>query len=523
LVVVNVVVRCLSENTNSGIFVSESLSSGQPIPVRRSTVVAFLGSALRGPVGIPVSVGSVDEYLKRFGVPGGCDSPLIDAVRQFFMNGGVTAIIVRVCSSARRHHIDLPGPLGVLTLEAINPGAHELLRASIDYDGIPSKDKTRFNLVIHRLAARDRPIVVQQEVYRGLSVDMADTDFIGYALLGSELVGVKGKIPEQRPDVTFRSGIEVNSAYIYVDPDWPETDCLTDYDLIGCDTEGTGLFALNQVPSVDLVNLLPDASDLGPVALFTAERYCRERNAILLVDPPTHWQGADDAIRHSRESGFASPNIAMYFPRPTVSGKPSASALGAISGALAARDAHDGAWGPGEKAPLEMRGLPKLSVDLDIEEQYALKQVGINALRRTGPSRFELTGLVTLNRGSGCVTEWDDLCLRRTVLIIIDSIIRGTRWAAFQDNDSGTCGELCRQVKRYLCELYTNGALSGENTENAGYCICDKQTIDGETGVSFVIGFMPLEYGMQSIRFHQRPDECQVQMLHIKHSIALAS
>jgi len=516
------VVRCLSENVNSGIFVSESLSSGQPIPVRRSTVVAFLGSVPRGPVGIPVSVGSVDECLKRFGVPG-CDSPLINAIRQFFMNGGVTAIVIRVCSSARRHHIDLPGPLGVLTLEAINPGARELLRASIDYDGIPAKDKTRFNLVIHRLASRDRPIVLQQEVYRDLSVDLADTNFIGYALTGSELVCVNGEIPEQRPDVTFRSGIEINSAYIYVDPDWPETDCLNDYDLIGCNVEGTGLFALNQVPSIDLVNLLPDESDLGPVALFTAERYCRERNAILLVDPPTHWQSVDDAIRYSRESSFASPNIAMYFPRPNISGKSSASVLGAISGALVARDAHDGMWGLGEKAPLEMRGHPKLSVDIDIEEQHALKRVGINALHRTGSSHFELTGLVTLNRGSGCVTEWDDLCLRRTVLMIIDSIMRGTRWAAFQDSDSGTCGELCRQVKHYLYELYTNGALSGENAEDAGYCICDKQVIDGETGVSFVIGFMPLEYGMQSIRFHQRLDKCQVQMLHIEHSIALVS
>ncbi len=170
-----------------------------------------------------------------------------------------------------------------------------------------------------------------------------------------------------------------------------------------------------------------------------------------------------------------------------------------------------------------MRGHPELSVDLDIEEQYALKRVGINALRRTGPSHFELTGLVTLNRGSGCVTEWDDLCLRRTVLIIIDSIMRGTRWAAFQDNDSDTSDELCRQVKHYLHELFINGALSGENTEDAGYFICDKQTVDNETGISFVIGFMPLEYGMQSIRFHQHPAECQIQMLHIKHSIALAS
>jgi len=525
-------VRCLSENANSGIFVSESLSSGQLIPVRRDTVVAFLGSAPRGPVGIPVTMGGVDEYLKRFGVPG-CGSPLLDMIRQFFANGGENVIVVRVCSSTRRHRIIFPGPSGMLTLEAINPGPHELLRASIDYDGISPSDLSRFNLVVHRLASRDQPIIEQQEVYRGLSVDIADMNYVEHALLGSELVCVKDKIPEQRPDITFRSGIEVGASYIYSDPDWPETGQLTDYDLIGCNTEGTGLFALEQVPSVDLVSLIPDNQEIGPVALFTAERYCRARNAILLVDPPVHWHSVSDATRSARESGFASPNVATYFPRPVIPGEPLASALGAFAGALAARDARDGFWSSAENTPLAMRGRFRLPFDINIEEQYALKRAGINTLRLTGSSRLELTGLVTLNRGSGCITEWDQLHLRRTALIIIDSIARSTRWAAFQENDAGTWAELCDQVRRYLHDLFVAGALSGKNAADAGYVICDRQTsgshhrdkdmVGGDSGVSFNIGFMPLGYGMQSFRFHQRPAECQIQTLHIEHPVALAS
>lgn len=525
-------VRCLSENANSGIFVSESLSSGQRIPARRETVFAFLGPAPRGPVGIPVTIGGVDEYLNRFGVHG-CDSPLFDAICQFFKNGGENAIVVRICSSVRRHRIVLPGPSGVLMLEAINPGPHEWLRASIDYDGIPSTDRNRFNLVVHRLASRERPFVEQQEVYRGLSVDAADTDFIGYALLGSELVAIKEEIPEQRPDVTFSRGIEVGASYIYVDPEWPETGCLTDYDLVGCNTEGTGLFALDQVPSIDLVSLVPDAPDLGPVALFAAERYCRKRNAILLVDPPSYWQSVDDAIRSARESGFSSPNVATYFPRPVSHGQPPASALGALAGALACGDARDGVWGLREDATLNMRIRARLPFDLDIEEQYALKRIGINALRLAGPSRFELSGLVTLNRGSGCATQWDALGLRRTTLFIIDNIARGTRWAAFQANDAGTWAELREQLQCYLQDLFAAGALFGANPVDAGYVICDRQTNSGqdrnghatekESGVSFVIGFMPLGSGMQNFRFHQRPVECRIQTLHIEHPVALAS
>lgn len=522
--------RCLSENANSGIFVSESLSSGQPIPARRDTVVAFLGRAPRGPVGMPVKVGGVDEYLKRFGVIG-CESPLLDAILQFFANGGEDAIVVRVCSSFRRHRMVLPGSSGPLTLEAINPGPHELLRASVDYDGIASTDRNRFNLVVHRLASRERPIVEQQEVYRSLSIDPVDTDYIGHALLDSELIAAV-EVPIERPDVTFRSGVEVGTSYIYVDPEWADAECLNDYDLIGCNTEGTGLFALDQIPSVDLIGLMPDEPDLGPVALFTAERYCRSRNALLLIDPPTHWQSVDDAIRSARESGFSSPNAATYFPRPMCRGTPSASALGAFAGALASGDARGGVWNLSTKSVLEMRGRVRLPFEADIEEQYALKRAGINVLRVAGLLRCELTGLVTLNRGAGCITEWDDLCLRRTTLFIIDGIARGTRWAAFQDDDSATRAALCDQVGRYLHDLFAADALSGADAADAFYVICDRQTSGArhgaagrsldDSGISFVIGFDPLGHGMQTFRFHQHPSECEIQALHVEHQVALA-
>ncbi len=518
----------MSETANSGIFVSESLSSGQPISVRRDTIVVFIGAAPRGPVGIPVAIGSVDEYLKRFGAPGH-DGALFDVLRQFFASGAQQAIVVRVCSSARRHRILLPGPAGVLTLQAVNPGPYEWLRASVDYDGLAPSGSHRFNLVVHRLAAPDRPIVERQEIYRGLSVDPADAEFVGHALLGSELVAVAGTIPEQRPEITFRSGIEVGAAYIYVDPAWPDVDGLTDYDLIGCNTEGTGLFALDQLPSIDIVCLVPDLPDLGPVALFTAERYCRRRNAMLLVDPPAHWRHVDDVIRASRESGFASPNVMTYFPRPHgVDGKVN-SAAGFVAGALAVHDARDGVRDLPDEPTLAIRGRIRPATDLDHNAQLMLKRAGINALCSVGPGRMELTGLVTMNRGGGCEIEWDDLRLRRVVLFVIESIARGTRWAAFQHNDGETRAELRGQVSRFLCDLFDAGALAGATATDAGYVICDAPAggpvapgADEEPGLSFVVGFTPRGHAMQSFRFDQQRIECRIALLHIEPDIALA-
>ena len=67
---------------------------------------------------------------------------------------------------------------------------------------------------------------------------------------------------------------------------------------------------------VDLICLLSGApdTDIGPVGLFAAERYCARRNAILLLDPPSHWSQVEDVARSQRNSPFASPNVMTYFP-----------------------------------------------------------------------------------------------------------------------------------------------------------------------------------------------------------------
>ncbi len=417
----------------------------------------------------------------------------------------------------------LPGLSGVLTLEAINPGPHEILRASIDYDGISSSDFARFNLVLHRLASHNQPIVEQQEVYRGVSVDVADADYIGHALAESALVRIDGRIPDQRPSVTFRLGIEVESSYVYVDSAWSDASCLSDYDLIGSNTESTGLFALDQVSSIDLVVIVPDAQDLGPVALFTAERYCRRRHAMLLIDPPTHWREIDDVIRAARESGFASPNVTTYFPRPV--DQVPAGVLGAIAGALSAGDACEGIWGLPSGAPLQMRGQVHLPFALCPGEQAALRRAGVSSLRSIDRTHFELTGRVTLNSGSACSTVWNELRHRRTALFIIDSIERGTRWAAFQKRDPETWVEVRDQVQGFLHDLFFAGALSGTNATSAGYIVQEQLESEAERkpGISFVIGFALPGQVLQRFRFRQCPVECEVQQLRVECPVALAS
>lgn len=523
----------LTASANSGIFVQEGLARGQRLPSQRETAVAFIGSAPRGPVGIPVFIRSLEEYLRRFGAAGHRGRTQ-DLLAQFFDNGGVSAIVVRACSSERRHRIALPAGDGLFVLNAVNPGSHECLRACVDYEGIPAGDEGRFNLVVHRLASRERPIVERQEIYRALSMDPSDPDFVTYALIDSELVYIEGPLPLVRPDSTRCSGVDVGASYQYADDDWHELGPLTDYDLVGCNREGTGLFALERVSVVDMVCLVPDTDEIGPIALFAAERYCRNRQAVLCVDPPSGWRSVADVAADRLASVFSSPNVATYFPRPTA--RPGTglnrtpSALGALVGRLASLGLS--ANSPAVDA-LDLRCRARLSCSLDERDLGVLRRLGVNGLRERPGGTLVAAGLVTMDRRRGLHGEWSDLRLRRLVLFIVGAIARGTRWAAFADNDEQAWPDVRRQVEDFLTELRDTGALPGYGPP--WYIVREREKVPaardacgsaaaGGLGVSgFIVGLALRGDRISAFQFAHDRLECRVRPVGWQPGIRLAS
>ena len=77
----------LTDTSNSGIYVVEGPSRGQPILVDGDSVTAFVSPAPRGPVDRAVSVSSPEEFQKIFGVPD-YHCRLEFAVRQFLPTAG---------------------------------------------------------------------------------------------------------------------------------------------------------------------------------------------------------------------------------------------------------------------------------------------------------------------------------------------------------------------------------------------------------------------------------------------------
>jgi hypothetical protein len=504
----------------AGIRVIESPAGEEPIPLRRETVTAFVGPAPRGPANIPVIIESVAEFRRRFGSPAE-RSRLEWILGQFFDNGGHSAIVVRVPRSGGANRITLPGPGGVLELDALNPGPLEYLRAAVDYDGIPATDLWRFNLTVQRIRSRANPLVEEQETWRAVTVVPDDEGYVGDSLAGSALVRLHDEPPRARPDATPGAAGIGPIGYVHARGDWRSAAPPSDYDLIGSPEDSTGIHALEQVACVDLVCLLSGAprADVGPVGIFAAERYCARRNAILLLDPPAHWSQVEDVARSQRDSVFASPNVITYFPQlseMSADGKKlrSRSALGAIAGMLASQGLADATL---------LRSKARVSVEPDAAEALMLARRGVNVLRSAAPGFISFNGDVTLARRHGSRREWQRLSVRQRAVMTAGTIARSTRWAAVQKPDAETWRAVVTQVGRYLTESAAAGLLAGDASQRAFYVKCDQDTNAHHAGLSFVVGLALTRPGdFAAFRFEHDAAECRVTEIAWQPGVGLA-
>jgi phage tail sheath protein FI len=84
-----------SSLTYPGVYIEEIPSGVRTITGVATSVTAFIGRAIRGPVNEPVTIFSFGDFERVFGGLH-IDCPLSYAVRDFYLNGGGQSIIVRL-------------------------------------------------------------------------------------------------------------------------------------------------------------------------------------------------------------------------------------------------------------------------------------------------------------------------------------------------------------------------------------------------------------------------------------------
>lgn len=441
-----------------------------PIPLANNTVAAFIGRTERGPLNEPVAIESFEEFRAVFGAHTNF-SFISHAVQHYFIHGGQRAVVVRVANRATRAGIDVPAASQSLRLQARHPGAHEYLRVSVDYDRVEN-DPQRFNLVVQRLRGPGAASILDQELFPAISMRHADRRFVVDALRESRLVHLSGPLPAFRPDPT--RPLYPGQPIPYIETTTPGSDGepLTDYDVIGSNMDGTGLFALDRSAGVDLLCIPPPPhADFGTTAFVAAERYAERHRAILIWDPPWTWTSAHAAVIGIRNAGYSSANAMIYFPRIRPRGENGRfprgiPACGAVAGILARNDAA-GVWNPSTPASAALKSPLTAVAGLGEQDALVLKRFGINAFRQSFGASVSLDGNSTLASAGGLSSFWSRLNRRRLLFFVLNSIERGTAWV-LDALDAADLDELVdRQVRTFFNGLFEQGALAGRNARQA--------------------------------------------------------
>lgn len=505
--------------TYPGVYIEEIPSGVRTIAGVATSVTAFLGRARRGPVDVPTFINSFGDFERIFGGLW-VDGALGFAVRDFYLNGGSQALIVRL------FHPSAPGKgakaaggtlakarlaADTLALEAAYEGAWgNALRARVDH-AVKPDDDTLFNL-----AVRDDD-TGRIELFRNVSVAPTHPRRVDNVLLNeSRLVRVVGDLPKARPgahadptsgaDVWAESTPPTNSKVLPAGAS-SDGDNLTADDFVGPGKEGAkrGLFALEQADLFNLVAVPPylDTGDVDSSVIAATAAYCEKRRAMLLVDAPSSWTDKDKAKSGLEKGiGTASKNAALFFPRlrqpnPLRDNQiDSFAPCGAVAGVIARTDAQRGIWKAPAGLDASLVGVPQLSVPLTDAENGELNPLGINCLR-TMPAVGPLVwGARTLQGDDRLASEWKYVPVRRLALFIEESLYRGTQWVVFEPNDEPLWSQIRLNIGAFMHSLFIQGAFQGNTPQQAYFVRCDRTTTtqdDINRGiVNIVVGFAPL-------------------------------
>jgi phage tail sheath protein FI len=502
--------------TYPGVYVQEIPSGVRTIIGVASSITAFIGSALRGPANQPVTINSFSDFERTFGGLW-VKSTLSYAVKDFYLNGGSQAIIVRVENSATPATINLPtlgSPLGTLQLKAASNGAWgKNLKATVNYQtrdaDAASPDKQLFNLIVFEDIDGGA-----KETYLNVSVNPNDPRFITRVLLqNSVLVNVNGAVPVGRPVASVPLNPPGSGFSSVAATGGSDGIDLTPIQYLGVEANKTGMYALKNVDLFNLLSIPPAVrgGDTSAQVYKQAMSLCVAKRAMLLVDSPIAWESPAatapaNAIAGLGALGLNGPdsrNAALYFPRVQLSDQlrdgqtdvfvPS----GIIAGVIARTDTTRGVWKSPAGIDASLNGIQGLSVNLSDEESGQLNPLGINVLRNFSIVGSVVWGARTLRGADQLADDYKYIAVRRTALMIEESLYRGTQWVVFEPNDEPLWAQIRLNLGAFMHNLFRQGAFQGTTPKDAYLVKCDKETTtqnDINQGiVNILVGFAPLK------------------------------
>ncbi|HEY2990868.1 MAG TPA: phage tail sheath C-terminal domain-containing protein [Candidatus Binatia bacterium] len=508
--------------TSPGVYIEEISSGVRTITGVATSIAAFLGKAVRGPTNDPIVLTSFGDFERIFG---GLhrDFTIGYAVRDFFMNGGSQAIVVRLYKLPAGKKSKAIIDIANLKLEAASEGAWGMqvrvrvdkraatdpnLKAVADRLGVAPADL--FDLTVRDGATR----VV--ETFLNLTTKESARRADRVLKAESSLVRVSGSLGAAAPnkhagaladDDVWTDDTKSKPASGAADEavDSAKLDA-TAYK--GSVADKSGLQALEKADLFNLLCILPDARDdeVPDDVYRDALSYCVKRRAMLIVDPKHDWKSvsaAQTGVAGMNLVGDAARNGVVYFPRiqqtdPMLDGQLDTFVpCGMIAGVMARTDAQRGVWKAPAGIDAALNGVAALQVEITDGENGQLNPLGINCLRTFPVFGPVLWGARTLRGADAAADEYKYLPVRRVALFIEESLFRGTKWVVFEPNDEPLWAQIRLNIGAFMHTLFRQGAFQGKTPRDAYFVKCDSETTtqtDINLGiVNIVVGFAPLK------------------------------
>ena len=510
-----------------GVYVEEISSGVRTITGVATSVTAFLGKAVRGPVNQAVTLTSFGDFERVFG---GLERSMTlgYAVRDFFANGGAQAIVVRLYKKPSSAAAKATYEITNLTLEAASEGAWgNLLRARIDRK--PTTDPnlvavaTRFGVApadVFDLTVRDGGtgaietflnLTTKDSPRRADRVLVAESRLVRVA---SGLTLPADTSPSAHTGALTDTDVWTDDAKSTPAKSSPaaavaaDSAALAAAEYKGSPSGKTALYALEQADLFNLLCITADArgGDVPDAVYSEALDYCVKRRAVLLVDPKAAWgdpAAAQSGLDGMNLTGDRARNAAVYFPLvkqadPLLDSQIETFApSGMVAGVLARTDSQRGVWKAPAGTDASLNGVAGLQVDLTDSENGLLNPLGINCLRTFPVFGRVVWGARTLRGADAAADEYKYLPVRRTALFIEESLYRGLKWVVFEPNDEPLWAQIRLNVGAFMHNMFRQGAFQGQTPRDAYLVKCDKETTtqnDINLGVvNILVGFAPLK------------------------------
>lgn len=345
-----------------GVYIEEVPSGVRTITGVATSTTAFLGRAVFGPINSPTTLNSFGDFERAFGGLA-VDYPLSYAVRDFFLNGGGQAVVVRLYKNPATA-ADATSTIAVdgLDFKAKHPGSWgQKLRLTLDVQ-VASEVRDKLNLAatdaLFNLTVRhgnrsekflnltnnaqssrrvDRVLAAESNLlsliwpdaapalpltgaaaaayaellaaptdaakktaYTDAAKALVDAATPADATLAAALVAS----PQVPADITAaRTALAAAETAFKGDNGQPLS---SGGDFEGSQNDKTGLYALDKVDLFNLLVIPPDArgSDVPNTFYQTAIAYAKTRRAFVLVDSPVAWSANPDTAAASALAGF---------------------------------------------------------------------------------------------------------------------------------------------------------------------------------------------------------------------------